>query len=123
MTQWTPQARDAARERIGAATTAIGILAVGAAGAASILAWHATAEASAATKQQGGSVQLRPSGDDHDRDEDDHDRDDDGQGGDQGQGGAWSGISGGNGLPGGGIPGAPPPGQGSGGGPVRSQGS
>jgi hypothetical protein len=75
----TPNERDEARRWVGTATAGIAILAVGAAGASSILAWKATTEASAAA-------------------------------------GGGSSVSSG-------IQGAAPPGQGSGGGAVGSQGS
>jgi hypothetical protein len=122
--QWSPQERDAARQRVGTATAGLAILAAGAAGAASILAWHATTDAAAASTQPAGRSQVG-SGEDQgqgDQVQGDQVQGDQVQGDDQG-GGDWSGVSGGGGLPGGGIQGAAPPGQGSGGGSVRSQGS
>lgn len=113
MTRLTPDERDLARQRVGTATTSIAILAVGAVGAASILAWHATAEASAATSSGTKVGAPLPRGDEReDREHDD------------GPGGGWSGVSGGVQLPPGGIQAAPPPGQGAGSrGVVGSQGS
>ena len=115
MAQLTPNDRDRGRERAGTATATIAILAAGVAGAGAILAWHSTAEAAAqasdpvtSTGQQGGGQVTRQQQ----------------NGDDQGQGGSWSGVPGGSvDLPPGGISGAQPPGQGSGGGSVRSHGS
>jgi hypothetical protein len=110
--QFTPDERDRARERVGTATATMTILAVGAAGAASILAWHATTQAS--TAQSNGTAQVQqgslvPLGDDQAQSDD--------------QGGSLSLVPGDGNLPNGGIQGAAPPGPASGGGVVGSQGS
>lgn len=114
MVQLTPDERDEARRWVGTATASIAILAVGAAGASSILAWQATTESSVTTGDGGSAatLQVPPSA---------------------GSSAAipqappsagWSAVPGNGGnLPPGGIQGAAPPGQGSGGAAVGSQGS
>jgi hypothetical protein len=126
--QLTPDDRDQARKRVATATTSIAILAAGAAGAVSILAWHGTTDVTGNTGS--GSTTRVQRGDD--RTEDDAPAEQGGEvrrqpgGGAQAQpgGGSWSAVSGGGGsLPPAGIQGSAPPGPGSGGGAVASQGS
>ena len=121
MAQFSPYDRDRARQRVGTATVGIAILAVGATGAASVLAWHATAEASAATKDR-DSGSSRANGDD-DGEHSEGSTDDKKNDGKKEEGGDWSGVSGGGDLPPSGITPTEPPKKGSGSGSVGSQGS
>jgi hypothetical protein len=120
--QLTPDERDRARQRVGTATASIAILAAGAAGAVSVLAWHATEQGPAATGTSGSVSTGQVRGDDDLGQDDDSGQDDDEQA-QQGGGGTWSGVSGGENPQPGGIQGAAPPAPGSGGGAVGSQGS
>lgn len=139
MARLTPQQRDDARRRVGTATMSITILAAGATGAATILAWNATEEAKATSStvsgQDGSGTASVLSGAAAGQDDQVGDTHDDGDGRDgdgrDDEGGTSYAV-----VPGAGQNGsvpqqapqqapqkAPPPAAGSGGGAVRSQGS
>jgi len=118
--QLTPDGRDRARQRVGSATASLAVLAAGAAGAGSILAWHSTTEAAGTSVSTGTSDQsaVQPQ-----LQQQVPQQGDDAEIGDDDNGGGSLSFQGGGPPPQGSLGNVAPPGAGSGGGVVRSQGS